>query len=141
MKIDKKVLNYNYWYKDINGNVIEQIGNECKIPKNARIYHSIRPLAIVEEISSVDPETRHFGKPTRIVTHIDSGCEKTILEMANSGDYTLSEALYLLSQCCERCTNVLIYKYINGEDGYPEYSEEWHKCNTVCRFCKNENKE
>lgn len=33
MKIDKKVLNYNYWYKDINGNVIEQIGNECKIPK------------------------------------------------------------------------------------------------------------
>ena len=70
-------------------------------------------------------------------THIGIGNEKIILAMANSGDYTLSEAIYVYATSCERCTNVLAYKYLNGEDGYAEYSEEWKKCNTSCRYCKD----
>ena len=59
------------------------------------------------------------------------------MAMVNSGDYTLQEALVVYSTACERCTNVLAYKYLNGADGYEEYSDEWKKCNTECDFCKN----
>ena len=64
--------------------------------------------------------------------------EKTILAMVNSGDYTLSEAIIVYATACERCMNVLVHKYTNGEDGYEEYSEEWQKCGTVCAFCKED---
>lgn len=59
------------------------------------------------------------------------------MAMVNSGDYTLQEALVVFSTACERCMNVLTYKYLNGADGYEEYSDEWEKCNTECDFCKN----
>ena len=71
-------------------------------------------------------------------THIGGGSEEVILAMANSGDYTLGEAIIVYANACERCMNVLCYKYLDGKDGYPEYSEEWKKCNTVCDFCKGD---
>lgn len=61
-----------------------------------------------------------------------------ILAMCNSGDYTLEEAIYIHTHSCERCLNVLSYKYLDKKDGYAEHSEEWEKCNTVCKFCENE---
>lgn len=64
--------------------------------------------------------------------------EKIILAMANSGDFTLSEAIIVYASACERCMNVLAHKYSNGVDGYAEYSEEWQKCNTECQFCRGE---
>lgn len=66
------------------------------------------------------------------------GGQDVILAMVNSGDYTLEEAISVYSSACERCMNVLAYKYTNGADGYAEHSEEWEKCNTECDFCKNE---
>lgn len=71
-------------------------------------------------------------------THIGRGNEDVILAMANSGDYTLSEAIIVWSSACERFMNVLTYKYTNGKDGYEEFSDEWYKCRTVCDFCKEE---
>lgn len=71
-------------------------------------------------------------------TTIGGGNEDVVLAMANSGDYRLSEAITIFGNACERCMNVLAYKYLNGADGYEEYSEEWHKANTVCDFCKGE---
>lgn len=68
-------------------------------------------------------------------THISRRNEDLILSMANSGDFTLSEAIVILASSCERCSNVLAYKYTNGKEGYPEYSEEWKKANTTCDFC------
>lgn len=62
--------------------------------------------------------------------------QKCIVAMVNSGDYTLQEAIYVYCHACERCMNVLIYKYLNGADGYEEYSDEWKKCNTVCDWCR-----
>ena len=59
-----------------------------------------------------------------------------IVAMVNSGDFTLEQAIWVYSNACERCMNVLLYKYLNGSEGYEEYSEEWKKCNTVCDFCK-----
>lgn len=69
-------------------------------------------------------------------THIGGGNEELILAMANSGDYSLSEAIAVYAQSCERCMNVLAWKYTNGKDGYEEYSGEWKKANTVCGFCR-----
>ena len=60
-----------------------------------------------------------------------------IVAMVNSGDYTLEQAIYVYCNSCERCMNALLYKYLNGADGYPEYSEEWRKCNTECDWCKD----
>ena len=59
-----------------------------------------------------------------------------IVAMVNSGDYTLAEAIYVYCNSCERCMNVLLHKYLNGADGYEEYSDEWKKCNTVCDWCR-----
>lgn len=64
--------------------------------------------------------------------------QRCIVAMVNSGDYTLAEAIYVYCNACERCMNVLLYKYLNGEDGYEEYSEEWKKCNTECDWCRGE---
>ena len=64
--------------------------------------------------------------------------QECIVAMVNSGDYTLEEAIYVYCKSCERCMNVLLYKYLNGADGYEEHSEEWEKCNTVCEWCKDE---
>ena len=71
-------------------------------------------------------------------THISRNSEDVILAMANSGDFTLGEAIIAYANSCERCINVLCYKYLDGIEGYPEYSEEWQKCNTVCEWCKDE---
>ena len=71
-------------------------------------------------------------------TTIGGSNEDVVLAMVNSGDYRLSEAIAVFGNACERCMNVLAYKYLGGKDGYEEYSEEWHKANTVCDFCKTE---
>ena len=60
-----------------------------------------------------------------------------IVAMVNSGDFTLEQAIWVYANSCERCMNSLLYKYLNGQEGYPEYSEEWQKCGTVCDFCKD----
>lgn len=62
--------------------------------------------------------------------------EKLLIAMVLSGDYSLSEAVYIYATACERCLNVLENKYLDM--GYEEYSEEWKKCNTSCIFCENE---
>ena len=85
-----------------------------------------------------DKYSRTFKRIFTGHTHMGKGNEEIILAMANSGDYTLSEAIYVYAKACERCANALAYKYLNGADGYEEYSEEWKKCNTSCRWCEGE---
>jgi hypothetical protein len=68
--------------------------------------------------------------------HLSKFSQKCVVAMVNSGDYELDEAIVVMANACERCMNVLIHKYLNGEDGYEEYSEEWNKANTFCDFCK-----
>ena len=70
--------------------------------------------------------------------HIGGGTGELLVAMANSGDYTLEEAMLVYAKACERCSNVLWHKYIGGKEGYEEYSAEWKKANTVCDFCKGE---
>lgn len=67
--------------------------------------------------------------------HLGDSTGELLVEMVNSGDYTLGEAILVYSKACERCANVLWHKYTQGKEGYEEYSEEWNKANTQCDFC------
>lgn len=65
--------------------------------------------------------------------------EDLVLAIANSKDYTLSEAIIIAASSCERCMNSLAHKY--GLDwGYAEHSEDWGKCGTSCQFCIEQTK-
>ena len=150
MKIDKSKLPCGIWYEDEEGNIIPfEEGNkeEYIIPfedgveplKNIKSRHVCFPLEVREEVWFKGSK-RNNGKPDITwSTLIGGGNQDVILAMANSGDYTLAEAMALYASCCERCMNVLAYKYLDGKDGYEEYSDEWKKCNTVCRYCKEVN--
>ena len=66
------------------------------------------------------------------------GGTDVILAMINSGDYNFEEAIIAYSTACERCMNVLAHKYLaDDSDGYEEFSDEWMKANTVCKFCED----
>ena len=167
MIIDKKFLDRRAWWEDCDGNVIEVpddgIGDDVanELIKSGITYHSCFPLEITEHIYNYcwKPKTKlqkflcksktlyrilekkHHTEKTynhMFDVNYNIGDEDVIMAMVNSGDYTLSQALMLWSQSCERCMNVLAFKYLDGKDGYPEHSNEWKKCNTVCRFCEKE---
>lgn len=138
MKIDKKVLNRHVWYENKNHNIVD-FGNRIpdKEETKGMTYHTMYPLEVTEHIYKITEEEK-FEHLMDFNHHIGSGNEDVILAMANSGDYTLGEAIMLWANCCERCMNVLAYKYLDGKDGYEEYSEEWKRCNTECNFCRGD---
>ena len=161
MKIDKERLNRCIWFEDCNGNIIdensvkdfdyvthhtcfplqitERIDEYCYHPKNLFVKHLcyiFKPLR--RYLGKKNKDNKTFKRLCDCNTSIGGGNQDVILAMVNSGDYSLSEALMLWSQSCERCMNVLAYKYLDGKDGYAEYSDDWKKCNTVCDFCRNE---
>lgn len=70
-------------------------------------------------------------------TCLGTSSQDCVVAMVNSGDYKLDEALVIMATACERCMNVLEYKYLDGKEGYKEFSDEWKKANTECEFCKN----
>lgn len=82
-----------------------------------------------------------FSSITRIGSSTDDGgsiSERCITAMANSGDFTLSEAILAYSIACERCVNSLQFKYLLGKSGYVEYGAQWQKARTSCTFCNKE---
>lgn len=141
MKIDKSKLPCGIWYEDENGNIIP-FEEGVEPPQNVKSRHVCFPLEVREEVWFNKEGKRTDGRSDITwSTHIGGGNQDVILAMANSGDYTLAEAMALWASCCERCMNVLTYKYLDGKDGYAEYSKEWKKCNTVCRYCKGSESE
>ena len=155
MKIDFSKLEKKCWFEDENGNVVERDNS------NACYYKHSFPLEIHEYIDEYcyhpqNPIVKFLcrknqrfykwisnGKPKTFRTILDGrttfGCgQECIVAMVNSGDFTLEQAIWTYANSCERCMNVLEYKYTNGKEGYAEYSEEWKRCNTVCDFCKDE---
>lgn len=145
MNIDKSKLKTGIWYEDKNGNYIpvRESGLVGELPENAWSAHTMFPLEVRESVTFLrDDAGNRIEKDHKPditwSTHIGGGNSDVILGMANSGDYTLGEAIAVFARACERCMNVLAYKYTNGKDGYPEFSEEWHKAGTMCDFCKGE---
>lgn len=137
MNIDKSKLKLGQWFTDEDGNIIPCHDDEL-CPEGAKYAHVCFPLEVREEIYKIR-EDGHYGGKDKVVsfcTSIGHGNGKLIVAMVNSGDYELDEALAVYANACERCANVLWNKYLPEVDGYPEFSEEWKKCNTECDFCR-----
>lgn len=155
MKINFEKLEKKFWFEDEEGNEVSK-----EDPK-ARYYRHSFPLELHEYLDEYcyhpkNPiikflcrKSRKFhqwvgkGKDKTFKTILDcrttwSGGQDVILAMANSGEFTLEKAIWVYANSCERCMNVLAHKYLNGADGYEEYSDEWKKCGTVCDFCREE---
>ena len=152
MKIDFEKLNKKHWFEDADGNEVDK-----EDPK-ACIYRHFFPLQFHDCIDEycyhpTNPFIKFLCKSRRFYNWFSKGKPKTfkpiitlnttyasgqdcIVAMVNSGDYTLEQAIWIYANACERCTNALCYKYLNGKDGYEEFSDEWKKCNTVCDFCR-----
>ena len=163
MKIDLTKHRMHHWFEDEDGNVYDAMSYDLP-NKDWFSYHVINTCVYSEDVDSYTchPEylhennlfykallcfkpfyrwmqKRHRKEKTfkRICSgQVHYGNEDCIVAMVNSGDYTLSEAIFVYCNACERCANVLAYKYLNGEHGYEEYSDEWKKCNTVCDWCR-----
>ncbi len=103
------------------------VGRKCKLCGGTQIKNS--KLWI--------PWPRKWnGEGSReVFTRTSTWSADLVLAITNSGDYVLLEAITIAAICCERCMNALAEKY-GLKWGYPEYSADWHKCNTVCQFCK-----
>lgn len=155
MKINFEKLEKKFWFEDENGNEVDG-GNP-----NACYYRHCFPLELHQCLDEYcyhpeNPIVKFLcRKSERFYKWISKGKTKTfrtildctttyrsgqecIVAMVNSGDYTLEQAIWIYANSCERCMNVLLYKYLDGKDGYAEFSEKWKKCNTECDFCKDE---
>lgn len=145
MKIDLTKLKMHSWFEDENGNIFENVP-DLNLPDSKTLtYYSVFPCTYIEDVSEYSIHKK-IDRKSKTFKHIASfrtsygneWSQRCIVAMVNSGDYTLEEAIYVYCHSCERCMNVLLYKYLNGEEGYEESSEEWIKCNTVCEWCRDE---
>ena len=100
-------------------------GRECAVCHGSQL----------KKIGEPWPEEWEANGSRPLLTMESGWPEDLVLAMATSGDFTLSEAILVAAQSCERCMNVLYYKYVGAEDGYPEGSEDWEKAGTSCEFC------
>ena len=131
---NKDTCNHPLKYrKRTNGWVRGIKGCECKKCGKEKVGKSYIPFIFMPWSKGSDTYEGYS-----VSHHLSNFCQKCIIAMVNSGDYELDEAIVVMANSCERCMNSLLYKYLNGEDGYEEYSEEWHKANTVCDFCRGE---
>jgi hypothetical protein len=150
------------WWEDEQGNILDI--DSKRVPTNEEIeeypfYHSCFPCQIHHSVSyyGYHPKgiyklliklpflknyvEKKIGKTFRDIVTFNTtykGGSDCIVAMVNSGDYTLEEAIWVFTTACERCMNVLCFKYLDGKEGYPECSDEWVKCNTICDFCEDE---
>ncbi len=152
---DSGKLEKKFWFEDEHGNEVSEDN------PNACYYRRCFPLELHQVIDEYcyhpkNPIIKFFcRKSRRFDKWISKGKQKTfrtildctttygsgqecIVAMVNSGDYTLGQAIWIYANACERCMNVLLYKYLDGKDGYAEFSEEWKKANTECGFCKGD---
>ena len=162
MKINYEKLEKKYWFEDANGNEVVPEAIKTKYDDSEAVYyHRCFPLELHDYIDEYcyhpkNPiikflcrKSRLFykwiskDKPRTFKTILDGTTtfgskwsQDCIVAMVNSGDFTLEQAIWVYANACERCMNALCYKYLDGKEGYEEYSEEWEKCNTVCDFCK-----
>ena len=146
MKIDYEKMDKKFWFEDAEGNEVD------KDDPKAEYYHSGFPCEyrpknpIVKWLCKNDRfynyMAKKYGKTfkpcfTMTTTFGAKWSQECIVAMVNSGDFTLEHAMYVFANSYERCMNSLLYKYLDGKEGYEEYSEEWKKCGTVCDFCRD----
>ena len=132
MKIDKSKL-YDSYYKDDNGNKIpmysedESVFEPIKYSKTLTKHYN-RACERTDEICD------HTGKKLGIVGQ--SWSNELVTAMVRSGDFDVHDAIIVVTDCCERCLNILHAKYL---DQKPEESSYFYKnWDSPCVFCDEE---
>lgn len=158
MKISFEKLEKKHWYEDKNRNEVKE---EDMVDGEKYYYRRCFPMELHDQIDTYcyhpkNPIIKYLCRNAKLRKKLSKGKERTfkplfdgttsfgskwaqdcIVAMVNSGDFTLEQAIWVFANSCERCMNTLLYKYLDGKDGYEEYSDEWKKTNTECEFCKN----
>ena len=108
MYIDKEKHLKQLWYEDKDG-------VECEPDSSEDRYRVTRfPLDLTTKYFRVegkwpdDLSTKRAFEKSAFIVDLDD----LILAMANSGDYTLSEAIIIASIACRNCRNELYQKYL-----------------------------
>lgn len=72
---------------------------------------------------------------SRDVMVVNMGWSEDLVKAMSDSGISLRKAILLAATACERCMNALAHEFgLNW--GYPEFSDEWHKCNTSCEYCE-----
>lgn len=91
----------------------------------------------VKKINENWPTKWNSGHSTPSFEGNSSWNEELVLAITNSGEYTLSQAIIISSEACERCMNALAERF-GLQWGYKLHSPQWFDSNTTCDFCKDE---
>lgn len=112
-------------------------GRECLDCRGTQVKDKFFKLPFGIKIPKPWPKKWDAQGSREIMTMTMSWHDDLVLAIANSGDYTLSQAIIIVTTSCERCLNALCFKY-GLKDGYEEYSDEWKSANTECVFCEQQ---
>ncbi len=82
------------------------------------------------------PKIWHESCEKKIVSITARWNEQLVTAMVKSNIYTLTEAILISANACDRCINALAYSF-KLEWGCSEGSSEWLKIHAVCEFCKH----
>lgn len=132
MKIDKTKL-YDSYYKDDDGKKYPMYANDESIYeplKNSKYLtkHYHRACERTDEICDEQ------GKRLGVVGQ--SWNNKLVTAMVRSGDFDAREAIIVVTDCCERCLNILLKMYLNKPCTEESYlSSKWER---PCDFCDPE---
>lgn len=120
------------WYENAEGERfipdLMQCGSD--VPPEFVYQHSQFPTTLAHTILLCED-----GKSSQLMRGETGWSEDLVLAMVTSGTWRLSAAILIAANSCERCMNSLAHEY-GCTWGYPEYSEDWVKANTRCRFCE-----
>lgn len=161
MKIDLSKYR-NIWWTDEYGEVFDDCNGNIKPFPDSKYVHywTLFPNQITEHLDhyGYHPEGiykllinvpvigdyvkrkigRTFKPVANFTTTLSKASMRCAVEMVNSGDYDLDEALWVLAEACDRCTNALLNKYLGERYGYPEDSDEYRNDSTRCQFCEED---
>ena len=130
MHIDKEKHLKQLWY-------VDKDGVECEPDSSEDRYQVTRfPLELVTKYFRMigkwpdNLSTRLVFEKKAFMTNLDD----LILAMANSGDYTLSEAIIIASITCGNCGKTLYEKYLG-------VTREYYEAPIECVFCTDSQEE
>ena len=136
MNIDKDKL-YDFYYTDDERNQLPAFSEkgEYELTEEQKskflTYHSAYVCMARDEMWTSIPEE---GKRVDLGSVYQTWSNDLVTAMVRSGDFDAHDAIVVVTQCCERCLNILGAKYLNEIITTPDYLlKNWER---PCRFCE-----
>lgn len=135
----KKEIPPTLWYENPDG--VRYVPTQDDLrnladPPEGFIYQLSRfPTTLEDTVLRLIRENGHIARSEHVMTGHSSWPEDLVLAMANSKMYSLSEAILVVAQSCERCMNAMAHEF-ELQWGYPANSDEWFNSGTRCMHCE-----